>query len=416
MKFSELLENTIKSFEQDLDLKIYAEFLKRIPIQNFSEAPAAVSKSTLYINKDWFENVSQKQGNFVLLHESLHWFLDHCDRLQGRDGNLWNISTDLVINEGILHNFYSKSIDLFEKIENGIYINTVFQDKEILSKFYDFYKCSDDKIYEKMNSEMNYLFLEKEGLKSEDLTSFDNLIQVEDGFEMSEDLKELKDIFDNNSSKSEERDIGGNNSKARIPEWLKKIKTNIQQLGMDRKVDSFSKSSRRTYIIQKITKTRCILPGAYPQFRYPNINVHIDSSPSIPLGILKKVMEDLQVMVKELRFGKLHFYFFCMDCFDTGLELKNGMKTLDLKNIVIPMQGGTCLIDTFEKYRKKEIVPSDICIFITDGKILSLDQIKDYQKPAKKIFWIILNSKDRKFRQIFQNDEIFFENFKEELC
>lgn len=415
MKFSELLENTIKSFEQDLDLKIYAEFLKRIPIQNFSEAPAAVSKSTLYINKDWFENVSQKQGNFVLLHESLHWFLDHCDRLQGRDGNLWNVSTDLVINEGILHNFYSKSIDLFEKIENGIYLNTVFQGKEILS-IYDFYKCSDDKIYEKMNSEMNYLFLEKERLKLEDLTSFDNLIQVEDGFEMSEDLKELKDIFDNNSSKPEERDIGGNNSKARIPEWLKKIKTNIQQLGMDRKVDSFSKSSRRTYIIQKITKTRCILPGAYPQFRYPNINVHIDSSPSIPLGILKKVMEDLQVMVKELRFGKLHFYFFYMDCFDTGLELKNGMKTLDLKNIVIPMQGGTCLIDTFEKYRKKEIAPSDICIFITDGKILSLDQIKNYQKPAKKIFWIILNSKDRKFRQIFQNDEIFFEDFKEELC
>lgn len=416
MKFSELLENTIKSFEQDLDLKIYAEFLKRIPIQNFSEAPAAVSKSTLYINKDWFENVSQKQGNFVLLHESLHWFLDHCDRLQGRDGNLWNVSTDLVINEGILHNFYSKSIDLFEKIENGIYLNTVFQNKEILSKFYDFYKCSDDKIYKKMNSEMNYLFLEKEGLKSEDLTSFDNLIQVEDGFEMSKDLKDLKDIFDNNSSKPEERDIGGNNSKAKIPEWLKKIKTNIQQLGMDRKVDSFSKSSRRTYIIQKITKTRCILPGAYPQFRYPNINVHIDSSPSIPLGILKKVMEDLQVMVKELRFGKLHFYFFCMDCFDTELVLKNGMKTLDLKNIVIPMQGGTCLIDTFEKYRKKEIATSDICIFITDGKILRLDQIKNYQKPAKKIFWIILNSKDRKFRQIFQNDEIFFEDFKEELC
>ena len=77
MKFSKLLENTIKSFEQDLDLKIYAEFLKRIPIQNFSEAPAAVSKSTLYINKDWFENVSQKQGNFVLLHEAVQ-FSQHC--------------------------------------------------------------------------------------------------------------------------------------------------------------------------------------------------------------------------------------------------------------------------------------------------------------------------------------------------
>ena len=415
MKFSKLLENTIKSFEQDPDLKIYAEFLKRIPIQNFSEAPAAVSKSTLYINKDWFEKVSQKQGNFILLHESLHWFLDHYDRLQGRDGNLWNISTDLVINEGILHNFYSKSIDLFEKIENGIYLNTLFQDKEILSKFYDFYKCSEDEIYEKMNSEMNYLFLKNERF-TEDLISFDKIIRISDDFELSDDMKELKDIFDNNSSKSEERDIGGNKSKARIPEWLRKIKSNIQQLGMDRKVDSFSKASRRTYIIQKITKTRCILPGAYPQFRYPNINVHIDSSPSIPLGILKKVMEDLQVMVKELRFGKLHFYFFCNDCFDTGLELKNGMKTLDLKNIEIPIQGGTCLIDTFEKYRKKEITPSDICIFITDGKILHLDQIKNYQKPAKKIFWIILNSKDKKFRQIFQNDEIFFENFNEELC
>ena len=52
---------------------------------------------------------------------------------------------------------------------------------------------------------------------------------------------------------------------------------------------------------------------------------------SIPLGILKKVMEDLQVMVKELRFGKLHFYLFCIDCFDNGLELKNGMK--NFKNI-----------------------------------------------------------------------------------
>ena len=69
MKFSELLENTIKSFEQDLDLKIYAEFLKRIPIQNFSEAPAAVSKSTLYINKDWFDNHKFLKPKFNLLKE-----------------------------------------------------------------------------------------------------------------------------------------------------------------------------------------------------------------------------------------------------------------------------------------------------------------------------------------------------------
>ena len=54
MKFSALFEKAINSFELDPDLKIYAEFLKKIPIQNFSEAPAAVSKSTLYINEEWF--------------------------------------------------------------------------------------------------------------------------------------------------------------------------------------------------------------------------------------------------------------------------------------------------------------------------------------------------------------------------
>ena len=406
MKFSALFENAINSFELDPDLKIYAEFLKKIPIQKFLDAPAAVSKSTLYINEEWFENVSQKQGNFVLLHESLHWFLDHCDRLQGRDGNLWNVATDLVINEGILHNSYSKSMDLFEKVEDGIYLDTLFQDKEILSKFYDFYKCSNDEIYEKMNSEMNYLFLKDQGFNAEDLPPFDNLIPVKDGFEMPENLKELK----------ESREVGKTKSTIKIPEWLTKIKTNIQQLGLDRKVDSFSRASRRTYIVQNVSKIRCVLPGAYPQFRYPNINVHIDSSPSIPLGILKKVMEDLQVMVKELRFGKLHFYFFCENCFDTGLELKNGMKTLDLKDIEIPIQGGTCLIDTFERYRKKEIPSPDICIFLTDGEIRDLNQLKNYQKPAEKIFWIIVNPRNKKFRQIFQNDEIFFEDFKEELC
>lgn len=64
-----------------------------------------VSESKMYYNVGFVSSLTVGELTFVLMHEVLHIAMMHVARCNKRNPRLWNVATDLYINELILHDF-----------------------------------------------------------------------------------------------------------------------------------------------------------------------------------------------------------------------------------------------------------------------------------------------------------------------
>lgn len=104
MKFSQEMERQISSlllrlggrspFFGALALFARVEASDKVPT-------AATDGRDIFINPAFFGQLSPAEQEGVLLHEVLHAALLHVSRGRGRDGELWNVAADIVVN-GIL--------------------------------------------------------------------------------------------------------------------------------------------------------------------------------------------------------------------------------------------------------------------------------------------------------------------------
>ena len=68
---------------------------------------AATDGRTIFINKAFWDKWTLPQQDGLLLHEVLHAALLHVSRRAGRDGELWNVAADAIINGMIVREGYS---------------------------------------------------------------------------------------------------------------------------------------------------------------------------------------------------------------------------------------------------------------------------------------------------------------------
>ena len=67
----------------------------------------ATGGNSVFLNTEFFENISQSAREYLLAHEISHIRYRHMDRLfdrrreKKRDLNLWNLATDAVINANL---------------------------------------------------------------------------------------------------------------------------------------------------------------------------------------------------------------------------------------------------------------------------------------------------------------------------
>ena len=61
----------------------------------------------ILINPEFFTKITDDEALFLMLHEAWHIALGHVTRLDTRDGELWNIACDLVINNMLKEQGYS---------------------------------------------------------------------------------------------------------------------------------------------------------------------------------------------------------------------------------------------------------------------------------------------------------------------
>ena len=64
---------------------------------------AATDGERIYFSPDFMKDFSDKELEFVLMHEIMHVALLHCQRTEDRDNFAFNIATDIVVNSNIMH-------------------------------------------------------------------------------------------------------------------------------------------------------------------------------------------------------------------------------------------------------------------------------------------------------------------------
>ena len=84
----------------------YASVLQTISRVATSAIPTmGVTEDRMYYNPAFVSSLSKAEITFVLIHEMLHIILQHTIRRGNRNAELWNIATDLYVNEMICKDF-----------------------------------------------------------------------------------------------------------------------------------------------------------------------------------------------------------------------------------------------------------------------------------------------------------------------
>lgn len=88
--------------------KFFAQLVYNLRIIYTRQIPtAAVDGTNMFINPDFLSDMTENQIKFIVCHEVMHCALLHFARMQGRDGERWNVAGDYEINlllegEGLL--------------------------------------------------------------------------------------------------------------------------------------------------------------------------------------------------------------------------------------------------------------------------------------------------------------------------
>lgn len=75
---------------------------------------AATDGYRIYFGPKFMDDLSDSELDFILMHEIMHVVLSHCTRRGERDGEIYNVACDIVVNSNILYsnNFNNGSITL----------------------------------------------------------------------------------------------------------------------------------------------------------------------------------------------------------------------------------------------------------------------------------------------------------------
>ena len=95
------IEAEIMRFKMELLRKMpfYGDILMRLPFkENKSIQTARTDGGMIEYNPLFLQDLSSGQRNYVLMHEVMHVILFHCKRHKDRDPKIWNVASDLVVN------------------------------------------------------------------------------------------------------------------------------------------------------------------------------------------------------------------------------------------------------------------------------------------------------------------------------
>lgn len=341
-------------------------------------------KGNMFFNPSWIDKLSNDECKTLLSHEVLHICLNHLTRRGKRDHKIFNVSTDMIINNLLVNEGFVFGKMLSEGIlpYNNVYKNEMLgiEITELDKKFAEeVYSLIYDKFKKKNGGGQGE---GKEGKeKSKDKQQGEG--QGNEGKKPKQDKGFDKHIYSEENISEEEREKAER-------EWTNKLTEAIvyakQQgklpKGIERYADKLmdSKLNWRQMLYKMINEglpfdynynvpsKRSHSLGIYmPRMRRESIDVviAIDTSGSITQGEINEVMSEINGMANSFESVKFNVF-----AWDTKLQNHTVVDTYnkgEIEKINLKGGGGTDFTGIYDTMEEKGLQSSKLLVFFTDA-------------------------------------------------
>ena len=351
----------------------FGRLLMRLPII-FSDCETAYTDmEKIVFGMEFSSRLSDKELEFVLLHELMHCVLKHCTRGRGKIGILYNIACDIVVNSVLLQKMGESEFSV-----DGCAVMHTAPDGREGNEY------TAEEIYHMLEKKADRLFGTKGLLKT---------LDSHDCWDDITDTEVLEDRWDSSIRKAYSSENGSG-----IPSSLKrqvKIAFDRQKIPWRQILNDLIKNDRSDFEFLPPDRR---FQGEFimPSF---NENVYgekveklwflIDTSGSISDTTLKEALSEIVSAMNQVDSlcGYLSF-------FDTEVTEPEEFSCIeDIEKITPTGGGGTSFFVIFRKLTEffKEEMPSAIFI-LTDGYARFPDE--EWAKGIP-VYWIIIDSREK---------------------
>jgi len=309
---------------------------------------AATDGRHLYYNREFFQNLTTKQVEFVVAHEILHNVFDHMTRVEGRNPNIWNAAADYCVNGQLVRD---KIGEVPPKIK--IFHDPVHYGKSAEQVYDEIYNDIDEQELSALGQLLDeHIDWTKDSNGKRPQYSKDELKQIRD---------ELKDAMLQAASAA-----GAGNVPAMIQRMIKDLtesKMNWREL-LRQQIQS---TIRNDYTFQRPNRkawhTGAILPGMNYDETI-DICVSLDMSGSISDDMAKDFLGEVRGIMEEYKDFKIKIW-----CFDTEVYNEADYDGYSMDNFeqYAPTGGGGTEFMCNWKYMKDNDINPKKFIMFTDG-------------------------------------------------
>jgi predicted metal-dependent peptidase len=310
-------------------------------------ATAATDGRALYYNRNFFEDLTNKQVEFVIGHEILHNVFDHLGRNEGRNRKVFNIAADYCVNGQLIRDHIGEQPP---KIP-------IFHDPQHYGK-------SAEQVYDELMEKYDEQELAELGKLLDEHIDWDK--DGENGRPQytKEEIKAIRDEIREATIQAANAAGAGNTPAgvARLIKDLTEPKINWRQY-LRQQIQSLIKSD---YSFTRPNRKGWALGAILPSLKNEetiDICVGMDMSGSITDVMGKDMLTEIKGIMDEYKDFKVKIW-----CFDTAVYNEQDFDSYEneIENYELKGGGGTEFMANWTYMKEHDIVPKKFIMF-TDG-------------------------------------------------
>ena len=327
----------------------FGNMATRLKIVDASDwcATAATDGRHLFYSREFFENLTTKQVEFVVAHEILHNVFEHMLRVEGRHRGIWNAAADYSVNGTLVRD---KIGEVPPKIK-------IFHDPKHYGK-------STEQIYDEIYEAMDEESLSALGQLLDEHIDWEKEGKGNRPQYTKEELKQIRDEIKEQMMQAAQA-AGAGNTPAEIQRMIKELtepKMNWREI-LRQQIQSIIKNDY-TFIRpnRKAWHMSAILPGTNYDETI-DIVIGIDMSGSIGDDQAKDFISEVKGIMDEYKDYKIKLW-----CFDTQVYNEQDFDGYgqDIMEYKVIGGGGTEFMANWDYMKENDIQPKKFIMF-TDG-------------------------------------------------
>jgi len=310
-------------------------------------ATAATDGRALYYNRNFFEDLTNKQVEFVIGHEILHNVFDHLSRNEGRNRKVFNIAADYCVNGQLIRDHIGEQPP---KIP-------IFHDPQHYGK-------SAEQVYDELMEKYDEQELGELGKLLDEHIDWDKDDENGRPKYTKEELKAIRDEIREATIQAANAAGAGNTPSgvARLIKDLTEPKINWRQY-LRQQIQSLIKAD---FSFTRPNRKGWGLGAILPSMKHEetiDICVSLDMSGSITDEMGKDMLSEIKGIMDEYKDFKVKIW-----CFDTSVYNEQNFDSYenDIESYELKGGGGTEFMANWTYMKEHNITPKKFIMF-TDG-------------------------------------------------